>query len=206
MHHCGSQCCTRIHASQCCAELGLQLEICQDPVAVGAVVTAQSFGRSGALGMSVELRRDTWSFVGNTRSGSSRLTAAEVMESTMGDSPGSNEDLTVKKKSKFKILKTRLFGRMKWRGTGGSIKQSQSASDITAPEGVKAGYDLEEEFIYSQGTLSSRALSHDSIFFSSQPQASDEPERVASQENVHGRVKALQVRGWDDVKHPSIIV
>uniref|UniRef100_A0A8C9QU03 DUF4592 domain-containing protein n=1 Tax=Scleropages formosus TaxID=113540 RepID=A0A8C9QU03_SCLFO len=97
----------------------------------------------------------------------------------------------VKKKSKFKILKTRLFGRMKWRGTGGSIKQSQSASDITAPEGVKAGYDLEEEFIYSQGTLSSRALSHDSIFFSSQPQASDEPERVASQENVHGRVKAL---------------
>ncbi|XP_018605397.1 uncharacterized protein KIAA1211-like isoform X2 [Scleropages formosus] len=116
------------------------------------------------------------------------------MESTMGDSPGSNEDLTVKKKSKFKILKTRLFGRMKWRGTGGSIKQSQSASDITAPEGVKAGYDLEEEFIYSQGTLSSRALSHDSIFFSSQPQASDEPERVASQENVHGRVKALQTR------------
>ncbi|KAL4656950.1 hypothetical protein GN956_G4674 [Arapaima gigas] len=122
----------------------------------------------------------------------SHIAAVEVTESTMGDYPGSSEDLTVKKKSKFKILKTRLFGRIKWKGTGESIKQSQSASDITIPGDVKVGYDSEEEFMYSQGTLGSRALSHDSIFFSSQPQTSSDPEQAASQENVHGRVKALQ--------------
>uniref|UniRef100_A0A3B1JF85 Uncharacterized protein n=1 Tax=Astyanax mexicanus TaxID=7994 RepID=A0A3B1JF85_ASTMX len=40
--------------------------------------------------------------------------------------------------------------------------------------------------------LSSRALSHDSIFLADQPQSSTEPTRVLSQENVHSKIKALQ--------------
>lgn len=44
-----------------------------------------------------------------------------------------------------------------------------------------------------QNTLGSRALSHDSIFLADQSQSSSEPTRVLSQENVHGRIRELQV-------------
>uniref|UniRef100_A0A671MKU5 Uncharacterized protein n=1 Tax=Sinocyclocheilus anshuiensis TaxID=1608454 RepID=A0A671MKU5_9TELE len=43
--------------------------------------------------------------------------------------------------------------------------------------------------------MSSRALSHDSIFITEQT-PSTEPTRVLSQKNVHGKIKALQVRKW----------
>ncbi|KAL1281859.1 hypothetical protein QQF64_000662 [Cirrhinus molitorella] len=102
------------------------------------------------------------------------------------------EDLTGRKKSRFKQLKTRLFGRLKKKESEGQIKQSQSASDITAPEGRREGYDSEDEFSFPQG-LSSRALSHDSIFITDQT-TSTEPTRVLSQENVHGKIKALQMK------------
>lgn len=45
---------------------------------------------------------------------------------------------------------------------------------------------------YPEGPLSSRALSHDSIFLADQVQSS-QPTRVLSQENVHSKIKALQV-------------
>ncbi len=53
---------------------------------------------------------------------------------------------TGRKKSRFKQLKTRLFGKLKKKESEGLIKQSQSASDITAPEGRRDGYDSEDEF------------------------------------------------------------
>uniref|UniRef100_A0A672KJT4 Si:ch211-149l1.2 n=1 Tax=Sinocyclocheilus grahami TaxID=75366 RepID=A0A672KJT4_SINGR len=99
---------------------------------------------------------------------------------------------THRKKSRFKQLKTRLFGKLKKKESEGLIKQSQSASDITAPEGRREGYDSEDEFSFTQG-LSSRALSHDSIFITDQT-PSTEPTRVLSQENVHGKIKALQLK------------
>ncbi|XP_067297066.1 CRACD-like protein isoform X2 [Pseudorasbora parva] len=114
------------------------------------------------------------------------------MDSSPGEMDKTGEELTGRKKSRFKQLKTRLFGRLKKKESEGQIKQSQSASDITAPEGRREGYDSEDEFSYPQG-LSSRALSHDSIFFSDQTQ-STEPTRVLSQENVHGKIKALQLK------------
>lgn len=46
----------------------------------------------------------------------------------------------------------------------------------------------------SRGTMGSRALSHDSIFFPESGQDSARPVRVFSQENVCDRIKALQVR------------
>ncbi|XP_077102269.1 uncharacterized protein cracdlb [Siphateles boraxobius] len=114
------------------------------------------------------------------------------MESGPGEMDKNGEELTGRKKSRFKQLKTRLFGKLKKKESEGLIKQSQSASDITAPEDIRKGYDSEDEFSYPQG-LSSRALSHDSIFFSDQTQ-STEPTRVLSQENVHGKIKALQLK------------
>ncbi|XP_042558788.1 CRACD-like protein isoform X2 [Clupea harengus] len=99
-----------------------------------------------------------------------------------------------RKKSRFKALKSRLFGRLKRKDTDGLMKQSQSTSDVTAPEAVRGGYDSEEDFLYPKGTLSSRALSHDSIFLADQAQSSSEPTRVLSQENVHSKIKTLQLK------------
>lgn len=45
----------------------------------------------------------------------------------------------------------------------------------------------------SQGMMGSRALSHDSIFLDDQVVVDVEPARILSQENVHSKIKALQV-------------
>lgn len=114
------------------------------------------------------------------------------MDSNFGEIDKNGEDPAGRKKSRFKQLKTRFFGKLKKKENEGLMKQSQSASDITAPEGERESYDSEDDFLYPQ-CLSSRALSHDSIFFTDQPQ-STEPTRVLSQENVHGKIKALQLK------------
>ena len=44
------------------------------------------------------------------------------------------------------------------------------------------------------GSLGSRALSHDSIFLADQAPGPSEPARVLSQENVHGKIRALQLK------------
>lgn len=45
----------------------------------------------------------------------------------------------------------------------------------------------------SQGMMGSRALSADSIFLADQVLTDAKPAKVLSQENVHGKIKALQV-------------
>ncbi|KAM9346807.1 uncharacterized protein cracdla [Symphorus nematophorus] len=112
------------------------------------------------------------------------------MESFYGDTEESSEDIPGRKKSKLKFLKTRLFGRSKRAGGEGNAKLSQSASDITA--GKQLG--SEEDLACSQGMMGSRALSHDSIFLADQVLTDAEPARVLSQENVHSKIKALQMK------------
>ncbi|XP_059199554.1 capping protein-inhibiting regulator of actin dynamics [Centropristis striata] len=113
------------------------------------------------------------------------------MESFSGDTEESTEDIPGRKKSKLKSLKTRLFGRSKRGGEEGDAKLSQSASDITAGKGLGS----EEDLACSQGMMGSRALSHDSIFLADQDILTDaEPARVLSQENVHSKIKALQIK------------
>ncbi|XP_046694322.1 CRACD-like protein isoform X2 [Silurus meridionalis] len=115
------------------------------------------------------------------------------MESTPGELSGNTEDVTGRKKSRFKFLKGRLFGRLKKKETEGRMKQSQSTGDVTAQEGGRGEDDSEDECQYPEGTLGSRALSHDSIFLADQVQSS-QPTRVLSQENVHSKIKALQLK------------
>ncbi|XP_076839248.1 uncharacterized protein cracdlb isoform X2 [Brachyhypopomus gauderio] len=103
------------------------------------------------------------------------------------------EELTVRKKSRFKVLKTRLFSRLKRKETGSQMNQSQSSSDVTTQQGGTGDDDSEDDSHYPHRTLSSRALSHDSIFLANQAQSS-ECERVLSQENVHSKIKALQLK------------
>ncbi|KAK3530462.1 hypothetical protein QTP86_024378 [Hemibagrus guttatus] len=116
-----------------------------------------------------------------------------VMESTPGEVSGNTEDVTGRKKSRFKFLKVRLFGRLKKKETEGRMKQSQSTGDVTAQEGGRGEDDSEDDCHYPEGALSSRALSHDSIFLAD-PVQSSQPTRVLSQENVQSKIKALQLK------------
>uniref|UniRef100_A0AAQ4Q5P5 DUF4592 domain-containing protein n=1 Tax=Gasterosteus aculeatus aculeatus TaxID=481459 RepID=A0AAQ4Q5P5_GASAC len=100
--------------------------------------------------------------------------------------------LSGRKKFKLKSLKNRLFGRSKRDRGEGDAKLSQSAGDITAEEGP--GSDLEEDSACSQGMMGSRALSADSIFLADQVLTDAKPAKVLSQENVHGKIKALQMK------------
>lgn len=112
------------------------------------------------------------------------------MESFSGDTEESAEEIPGRKKSKLKSLRTRLFGKSKRAGGEGDAKLSQSASDITAGKGLGSDEDL----ACPQGMMGSRALSHDSIFLSDQVLTETEPARVLSQENVHSKIKALQIK------------
>nr|XP_015218982.1 PREDICTED: uncharacterized protein KIAA1211-like homolog isoform X3 [Lepisosteus oculatus] len=133
--------------------------------------------------------------------GHNHTVAAKLMDSKTGESEGSSEDVSGKKKSKFKTFKMRLFGKRKRKEDGKSgLKLSQSSSDITAPESMRAVYDSEEESGYSLGLLASRALSHDSIFIPEASQVPPAPSRVSSQENVHGRIKALQLKLQQNIR------
>ncbi|KAM4609424.1 uncharacterized protein cracdla [Polymixia lowei] len=112
------------------------------------------------------------------------------MEPYTGDTEESTEDLPGRSKSKLRTLKTRLFGRLKKTYEEGTSNLSQSASDITPGKTLGS----EEDLTCSQGMLGSRALSHDSIFLADQVLSDPEPARVLSQENVHSKIKALQMK------------
>lgn len=121
------------------------------------------------------------------------------MDTSAGDvEGGGGEDppaVAGRKKGRFKQLKSRLFGRLRRKETEGTIKQSKSASDVTSDvtaQGALGEYDSEDDCLDDSKTLGSRALSHDSIFQTDQSQGSPEPTRVLSQENVHGKIRALQ--------------
>uniref|UniRef100_A0A4W5PJ52 DUF4592 domain-containing protein n=1 Tax=Hucho hucho TaxID=62062 RepID=A0A4W5PJ52_9TELE len=116
------------------------------------------------------------------------------MDTNAGEVEDSGEELTGRKKSRFKLLKSRLFGRLKRKETEGLMKQSQSASDVTADVIAPGDNDSEDDCLGGTNTLGSRALSHDSIFLADQSQSSSEPTRVLSQENVHGRIRELQLK------------
>nr|XP_029508238.1 uncharacterized protein KIAA1211-like isoform X1 [Oncorhynchus nerka] len=116
------------------------------------------------------------------------------MDTNAEEVEDSGEELTGRKKSRFKLLKSRLFGRLKRKETEGRMKQSQSASDVTADVIAPRDDDSEDDCLGGPNTLGSRALSHDSIFLADQSQSSSEPTRVLSQENVHSRIRELQLK------------
>ncbi|XP_073701819.1 uncharacterized protein cracdla isoform X2 [Garra rufa] len=102
-----------------------------------------------------------------------------------GDPEGEgSDDLTGRKKSRFKS-KSRLFGKIRRKEDDGGMKQSQSESDITLST---------EDSEYSKHMLGSRAFSHDSIFNEEHSHSDPEPLRILSQENIHGKIRALQMK------------
>ncbi|KAE8625604.1 hypothetical protein XENTR_v10006333 [Xenopus tropicalis] len=120
------------------------------------------------------------------------------MDIRIRDAENLVDDFPVKKKSKFKSFK-KFFGKKKRKETlsstgKGSLKQSQSTTDVTYPEFAHADCDSEDEIGSSAGILGSRAVSHDSIFIPELAQETAKPVRVFSQENVSDRIKALQLK------------
>ncbi|KAJ4933689.1 hypothetical protein JOQ06_030513 [Pogonophryne albipinna] len=127
------------------------------------------------------------------------------MEYLSGETEESTEDIPGRKKSKLKSLKTRLFGKSKRGGGEAEAKLSQSSSDITAGKGLGSDEDL----AFSEGIMGFRALSHDSIFLADDVLTDAEPARVLSQENVHSKIKALQVKLQQQKMHlgpPPLVV
>ncbi|GAB1284895.1 Capping protein-inhibiting regulator of actin-like [Apodemus speciosus] len=126
------------------------------------------------------------------------MISARVMDIKLRESAeGLGEENTGKKKSKFKTFK-KLFGKKKRKEspspTGNSVwKQNPAKSEVIAIEESGPVYDSEDELEESRGTMGSRALSHDSIFFPESGQDPARPVRVFSQENVCDRIKALQI-------------
>ncbi|XP_050975954.1 mucin-17 isoform X2 [Labeo rohita] len=101
-----------------------------------------------------------------------------------GDPEGEgSDDLTGRKKSRLKS-KSRLYGKIRRKEDGG-MKQSQSESDITL--------SVEDSDCF-KGMLGSRTFSHDSIFNEEHSHSEPEPLRILSQENIHGKIRALQIK------------
>ncbi|XP_061580129.1 CRACD-like protein isoform X2 [Cololabis saira] len=111
------------------------------------------------------------------------------MESFSGDTGEAAEDFSGRKRSKIKSMKSRLLSRTKQADTEDAAKLSQSAGDVTAGKGLGSDEDL----AFSQDTMGSRAWSCESIFLADDP-VDPEPARILSQENVHSKIKALQMK------------
>ncbi|KAM4047051.1 CRACD-like protein isoform 1-T2 [Anomaloglossus baeobatrachus] len=126
------------------------------------------------------------------------------MEPKVREAEGFVDDNSAKKKFKFKSFK-KLFGKKKRKEplpsiSSSGLKQSQSASDVTVPDPLRADYDSEEELEATAGVLGSRAVSHDSIFIPEIAQETARPMRVFSQESVSDHIKALQLKVQGNIK------
>ncbi|KAM9300523.1 CRACD-like protein [Morus bassanus] len=125
------------------------------------------------------------------------MSSSGIMDPKMRETEGDGEDISGKKKSKFKSFK-KFFGKKKRKETlssgNSSLKLFQSTSDVTASHHMQVNYDSEDELGTRKGIMGSRALSHDSIFIPETGQEPARPVRVFSQENVSDRIRALQLK------------
>ncbi|XP_015278025.1 PREDICTED: uncharacterized protein KIAA1211-like, partial [Gekko japonicus] len=126
------------------------------------------------------------------------MSCTRIMDTRLQEAEGFGEESSGKKKSKFKSIK-KFFGKRKRKETlpssgSGSLKLYQSTSDVTTSDSMHVGYDSEDEPEICNSVMGSRALSHDSIFIAEAAQEPARPVRVFSQENVSGRIRALQLK------------
>ncbi|KAM3836370.1 CRACD-like protein isoform 1-T1 [Vipera latastei] len=120
------------------------------------------------------------------------------MDIKFQEAEGFGEEVSGKKKSKFKSIK-KFFGKRKRKETlassgSSNINTCQSAIDISAIPSRHVDYDSEDDLKMHRTIMGNRALSHDSIFISETPQEPPTPVRVFSQENVSDRIRTLQMK------------
>ncbi|XP_069749587.1 CRACD-like protein isoform X2 [Narcine bancroftii] len=120
-----------------------------------------------------------------------------------------NEKSSGKKKSKFKAFKN-FFAKKKGKVTAASrgenaLKPSQSSTDVSTAEPSEVYPDAE---VGSQGNIGNRSFSHDSIFIPELSISEAVPVRGLSQENVAGKVKALQLQLEQNIRlaSPGVLI
>ncbi|KAH0630855.1 hypothetical protein JD844_004162 [Phrynosoma platyrhinos] len=114
------------------------------------------------------------------------------------------------KKSKFQSFKNFFAKKKKNREVPSplgedKLKPSQSSSDLSAPNLNSSVLHLPTE-PGSKGSMGNKALSHDSVFiFESLPDVED---KTSSQENLPGKVKALQLRLQQNIRlgSPPLVI
>ncbi|XP_012720080.3 capping protein inhibiting regulator of actin dynamics isoform X2 [Fundulus heteroclitus] len=124
--------------------------------------------------------------------------ASGAPESVTNQEPAEvQEDCSGKKKSKFQTFKN-LFTRKKRKepqsaGAEEGIKGSQSSDNVSkTSENHALAPSEKEKGSGSKSSLGNKALSHDSVFVSDSSEANEGV--GASQDNIHGKVKSLQLQ------------
>ncbi|XP_067903221.1 CRACD-like protein isoform X2 [Heterodontus francisci] len=135
--------------------------------------------------------------------------ATGMPDARQASEEGFNEECSGRKKSKFRTFKN-FFAKKKRKGPAAprgesSLKPCQSSSDVSIPEPSAALPDTETG---SQSSIGNRAVSHDSIFIPELSISETAPVRVTSQENMPGRVKALQLQLQQNIRlaSPGVLI
>ncbi|XP_031652993.1 uncharacterized protein KIAA1211-like isoform X6 [Oncorhynchus kisutch] len=112
--------------------------------------------------------------------------------------PADPTECTGKKKSKFQTFKN-FFAKKKRKeaatpaGDNG-LKSSQSSDNVNAPEPAFLIRSEKDEGSGSKIYMGNKALSHDSVFVSDLPLSEVNEDLGAFQDNIHGKVKSLQLQ------------
>uniref|UniRef100_A0A8K9Y3P2 Zgc:66433 n=1 Tax=Oncorhynchus mykiss TaxID=8022 RepID=A0A8K9Y3P2_ONCMY len=112
--------------------------------------------------------------------------------------PADSTECTGKKKSKFQTFKN-FFAKKKRKeaatpaGDNG-LKSSQSSDNVNAPEPAFLIRSEKDEGSGSKIYMGNKALSHDSVFVSDLPLSEVNEDLGAFQDNIHGKVKSLQLQ------------
>ncbi|ROL47201.1 hypothetical protein DPX16_18999 [Anabarilius grahami] len=107
------------------------------------------------------------------------------------------EECSGKKKSKFQTFKNFFVKKKRKDSTAPSgesgLKASQSSDDVNTSEPTisHANSDNDQG---SKISLGNKAMSHDSVFVSDSPSSETNEGLGASQDNIHGKVKSLQLQ------------
>ncbi|XP_020307937.1 uncharacterized protein KIAA1211-like isoform X5 [Oncorhynchus kisutch] len=136
--------------------------------------------------------------IGGSPSSDCSIMASGPSDVMTKQDPADPTECTGKKKSKFQTFKN-FFAKKKRKeaatpaGDNG-LKSSQSSDNVNAPEPAFLIRSEKDEGSGSKIYMGNKALSHDSVFVSDLPLSEVNEDLGAFQDNIHGKVKSLQLQ------------
>ncbi|XP_036798569.1 CRACD-like protein isoform X6 [Oncorhynchus mykiss] len=136
--------------------------------------------------------------IGGSPSSDCSIMASGPSDVMTNQDPADSTECTGKKKSKFQTFKN-FFAKKKRKeaatpaGDNG-LKSSQSSDNVNAPEPAFLIRSEKDEGSGSKIYMGNKALSHDSVFVSDLPLSEVNEDLGAFQDNIHGKVKSLQLQ------------
>ncbi|XP_024238323.1 CRACD-like protein isoform X5 [Oncorhynchus tshawytscha] len=136
--------------------------------------------------------------IGGSPSSDCSIMASGPSDVMTNQDPADPTECTGKKKSKFQTFKN-FFAKKKRKeaatpaGDNG-LKSSQSSDNVNAPEPAFLIRSEKDEGSGSKIYMGNKALSHDSVFVSDLPLSEVNEDLGAFQDNIHGKVKSLQLQ------------